>query len=300
MSLDKTLRNITACAGCLLSLGVSAGEADLKHPDWHPSGDLLLAEGSCHGGIGLYLLDLAEDSARLLYDSVHVDGYPRWFADGERIAFHQIDDKRQARLFVARVSANGDIASVERVTSGPFDIEPAPSPDGTRIAFSSAGESGQDISVLDLQTHEQHAWRTPEAENFPSWHPDGHSIVFHARDTDGVQVYLRSRRTGEIRQLTLGAGPNMVGHLDSEGTRLVFSSERDGDREIYLRDLERGDETRLTARAGRDGYPKFSPDGERIAYHRASDDGSTSLRIFDLASGETRDFSCAGRPNTSP
>ena len=296
MPLDK-MRCITACAGCLLSLSVSAGEADLKHPDWHPDGAMLIAEGSCHGNIGLYLVELAENSARLLFDSVHVDGYPRWFADGERIVFHQIDDKRQARLFVARVSADGDIANVERVTSGPFDIEPAPSPDSMQIAFSSAGDTGLDISVLDLQTNEQHTWRTPAAENFPSWHPDGHSILYHARDADGAQVYLRSLQTDEIRQLTQGAGPNMVGHLDNEGARLVFSSERDGDREIYLKDLERGDEARLTTRAGRDGYPKFSPDGERIAYHRASDDGSTSLRILDLASGETRDFSCASLRN---
>ena len=287
------MRTIAACAIALLPQTVSAAEANLKHPDWHPEGIMLIAEGSCHGNIGLYLVDLADDSTRLLYDSEHVDGYPRWFADGERIAFHQIDDKRRARVFVARVSAEGEIAGVERVTSGPFDIEPAPSPDGTQIAYSSAGDSGQDISVLDLQANEQHTWRTPAAENFPSWHPDRNSIVFHARDAGGTQVYLRSRQTGEIRQLTHGDGPNMVGHLDNEGTRLVFSSERDGDREIYLADLERDIETRITTRAGRDGYPKFSPDGGRIAYHRAGEDGSTSLRILDLQSGETRDFSCA-------
>ncbi len=81
-----------------LTCPASAATGDLKHPDWHPGGNLLIAEGSCLGNIDLFLIDLDRASVHLAWDSGQNEGYPRWFADGERLAFHQIDDTRQARL----------------------------------------------------------------------------------------------------------------------------------------------------------------------------------------------------------
>ncbi len=44
--------------GLFFATGVTAAETgDLKHPDWHPDGRLLVAEGSCAGSIDLYLID---------------------------------------------------------------------------------------------------------------------------------------------------------------------------------------------------------------------------------------------------
>ena len=278
--------------GLLVLFSASANGDELKHPDWHPNGKHLIAEGSCNGNIALYLIEVESREVRLVFDSANVDGYPRWFADGERIAFHQIDLDRTARLYVANIAPGGSIADVRPVTTGPFDIEPAPSPDGTRLAFSRAGDRGQDIAVIDLQTGDVAAWSTPEAENLPSWHPDGDSILFHARDGDETQILLRSLATGEVTPLTQSGSPNLVGHLDSQGARLAFSSERDGDREIYLKDLHDGSETRITKRAGRDGYPSFSPSGMYITYHQATADGDTVIRILDLESGKAREISC--------
>ena len=158
------MRSVNIWFGCLLAATAAAGDGDLKHPDWHPDGNLLIAEGSCHGNIGLYIVDLAAATARLAYDSEHVDGYPRWFADGRRIAFHQIDTDRSSRVFLASVSATGDVMDVELVTPGPFDIEPAPSPDGTRVAFTAAGDAGQDVAILNLESDIAQVWSTPEAE----------------------------------------------------------------------------------------------------------------------------------------
>ena len=282
----------------LIGMTVLAGQAkavaaDLKHPDWHPGGTSLISEGSCLGSIDLFLIDLHTGSVRQLWDGGHTEGYPRWFQNGTRVVFHQIDDQRQARLFVATPNENGRIETAQRLTDGPFDIEPAPSPAGQTIAFSRPGENGLDIALVDVATRKViRNWKTDAAENFPSWYPDGNSIVFHATVDNNTQIYRRELKTDNLTTLTDSKGPNLLANISADGFKLAYSSERDQDREVYIRDLRTGADTRLTNRPGRDGYPKLSPDGRRIAYHSQLDGQHTSIRVIDLTSGEQREFSC--------
>ncbi len=280
--------------GSLLAVGVAAAETgDLKHPDWHPDGKLLVAEGSCAGSVDLYLIDVEESTVQLVWDGKQTEGYPRWFSDGRRIAFHQIDDQRESRIFIAKLSLVGEISGVRRITEGPFDIEPAPSPDGNRIAYSQRGETGLDIALLDLNGERAtRVWKTEFAENFPSWHPDGSAIIFYARKSSGTQIYSRDLESDRIDSLTQGDGPNFVGNLSRDGKLLAYSSERSGDREIYIRDLLKGAEQRVTERAGRDGYARFSRDGDFLAWHSAIDEEFSVIRLLNLESGEMSEFSC--------
>ena len=138
-------------------------------------------------------------------------------------------------------------------------------------------------------------WKTAAAENFPSWHPDGKSITFHARNETDTQIYSLDLASDEVIALTSGEGPNFVGDLSPDGKLLAYSSERTGDREIYLRILATGAEQRVTVRDGRDGYVKFSPDGKQLAYHSGVDSGSdlqVVIRVQDLETGRLAEFSC--------
>ena len=290
------VRKAVRCAFVFLNyiLVISQSEShELKHPDWHPSGDLIIAEGSCAGGIDLYLIDIQRHIVRLALDSELTDGYPRWFADGRRVVFHRIDENRESRIFVAESSSSGRLLSVVSVTDGPFDIEPSPSPKGTKIAYSRGGEEGQDIAVLDLLDGTgNRVWKTDDAENFPSWHPDGGSIIFHMKRASSTQIYQRDLVSDRLAVLTKAGGPNIVGHYSGKGDLLAYSSERSGDREIYLHNFATGAEVRLTNRAGRDGYPKISPDGKRLAYHSVISETLTKIRIMDLQGNEVSEFSC--------
>ena len=284
---------LSAGLGALLLSAVHADTGDLKHPDWHPDGHLLVSEGSCGGNIGLYLIDTSTGDVRLLFDSEHVDGYPRWFSDGKRIAFHQINDEGISRIHIAELSRGGEVLETENITDGGFDIEPAPSPDGERLAYSAAGEGGQEIAVLDLQTGEVTVWETDYPENFPSWHPDGTAILYHANRSGDVQIYERTLQSSQPTRVSIGQGPNLVAHMSADTTQLVFASERDGDREIYLLQIDDAGVTRLTTRAGRDGYPKFSPDGTSIAYHSKFNEEQTVVTVLDLERDDRTQFTCS-------
>jgi len=274
----------------------AAEMGDLKHPDWHPEGKHLLAEGSCAGSIDLYLIDLQSGSVRLVWEGEFTEGYPRWFPDGKRIAFHRIDDARESHLYLAELSLSGEISDVHRISPGPFDIEPSPSPDGTQLVYSQQGDKGLDIALFDLGRGEVgRVWKTEVAENFPSWYPDGASITFYARNGTDTQIYSFDLDSDQPDALTSGPGPNFIGDLSPDGALLAYSSERTGDREIYLRDLASGEEQQMTDRAGRDAYVKFSPDGKQLAYHSGIESGPDSyvvIRLLDIESGETSEFSC--------
>ena len=268
--------------------------ADLKHPDWHPDGVHLLAEGSCAGTIDLYIIDTANAVVHPLYADEYSDGYPRWFADGRRFAFHEIDEKNDARLFVGEVDENFNPLSITPVTNGPFDISPAPSPDGRRLVYAQNGSRGLDLAILDIERRSMTSrWVTEDAENFPSWHPSGLSVVYHSNAAGVIQVFQRGIETDLVAQLTDGPGPNMQGHLSADAGLLVFASERDDDREIYLRDMQSLEDKRLTDRPGRDGYPKLSPDNSQVAFHRTHDGGAVTTVVLNLDSGHESDFSCS-------
>jgi Tol biopolymer transport system component len=278
---------------CLGLLTQPAGADELKHPDWHPNGSLLIAEGSCFGGTDLFLIDLDNGTVSMAWDGGEKEGYPRWFTDGERLAFHQIDDAGKARIYLARVDNQQVIGHPRRLTSGPFDIEPAPSPAGQSIAYSQPATEGMDIALLDIATRKQtRYWPTAPSENFSSWNPDGKSLIFHARGDTGTQIFQRDRRSGALLQLTDGPGPNMVANMSSDGLLLAYASERSGDREIYIRRLEDNTDTRITDRPGRDGYPKFSPDNQQLAFHSVIDEQHTVVRVINIASGHVAEYSC--------
>jgi TolB protein len=279
-------------------LGLPAGTvaaAELKHPDWHPSGDLLVAEGHCSGNADLYLIDLEDGRVSRLLGDHRSEGYPRWFSDGHRIAFHRIDENRNSVVLIADLDADLRVRGLAQQTDGPFDIEPAPSPDGRQLAFSTSGETSLDVAILDVASGQvTTVWRTPGAENFPSWHPDGRSILFHTRSAEAATIWKRDLDTNDISRIPLSSGQNFIGSYDASGRFIAYNSERDGDREVYITDLQDQSERRLTSRPGRDGYPKVSADGKAIAWHAMLADGETVVRIMDLATGAERSFSCDG------
>ena len=75
-----------------------------------------------------------------------------------------------------------DGSNVQRLTTTKADAgswQPAWSPDGEKIAFSSNPDGNGDIFVMDADgSNIRRLTHTPDGEQFPSWSPDGEQIVF--------------------------------------------------------------------------------------------------------------------------
>ena len=114
-------------------------------------------------------------------------------------------------------------------------------------------------------------------EEFPSWSPDGNSIVY-AGDVHGVRKLFLKRVNGQESQLTTGEYDDLEPAWSPDGRRILFVRAREPNRRMEPGDVfgiyepKSGDiwsidlKSRRESRLVEDAYgPAFSPDGASIA-----------------------------------
>ena len=175
---------------------------------------------------------------------------------------------------------------------------PAWSPDGERLAFSSARDGGNsEIYVMDADgSGQRRLTHTPEDEFFFSWSPDGEKIAYTAYDSDyNEKIWVMDADGSEREQLVAGGS---LPSWSPNGERIAYtaySGERpylavmnaDGSEQRRLGDASLI--RRLTGTAAAEEEPAWSPDGEKIAFASADDgeiyamnaDGSGRTRLTD-------------------
>jgi len=159
-------------------------------------------------------------------------------------------------------------------------VQPALSPDHTRIAFSSerAG-TGYDLFLMDADGRNRKRLTTATgAEGEPVWSPDGRRLVFTGTPPDGVpQLFAINADGSGLRQLTGGKGGSHSPTISADGRQLAFISSREGKPELYVMPLDGGDARRLTRTGDRESQPRFLPDGT-LLYVMSHSKGSRVMR----------------------
>lgn len=139
------------------------------------------------------------------------------------------------------------------IDTGGNDIEPAISPDGTKVAFSSANYnvdgSGQegfyDIYVVNIDgSNLQRLTHGIAEESHPSWSPDGSKIVFSRGNvgsgTGGTDIFIMNADGTGQTFLTHVGGPSdsaMLPAWSPAGDKILFSYEKinsDENQQIYV------------------------------------------------------------------
>jgi hypothetical protein len=146
------------------------------------------------------------------------------------------------------------------------NIQPALSPDRTRIAFSSNREGSYDLYLMDADGGNLRRLTTdPGTEGEPAWTPDGTRLVYSSTRRGGQpQLYLLRPDGRPAQALTVEPGANHSPAISAEGRSLAFVSTRDGNQEIYLMPVEGGTARRVTHTSQRESQPRFLPDGDLI------------------------------------
>jgi Tol biopolymer transport system component len=153
---------------------------DERYPSYSPDGtqiafrgDLDLAEPS--GDEEIYVMDADGTNVRQLTSNADFDSAPSWSPDGGWILF----ERAPAGTFTTGVEAQekdvyvmrADGTDVRRLTDSPgLDEGPEFSPDGTRIAFSSARDGQQEIYVMDADgANPRRLTDNPARDESPDW-----------------------------------------------------------------------------------------------------------------------------------
>lgn len=146
------------------------------------------------------------------------------------------------------------------------NVQPALSPDRTRIAFSSNRAGSYDLHLMDADGGEPRRLTTdPDTEGEPAWTPDGSRIIYTVTVKGGQPQLRVLRPDGKPSQaLTAGPGGSHSATVSPDGRTLAFVSTRDGNEDIYLMPVEGGEARRVTRTRERESYPRFLPNGDLV------------------------------------
>jgi Tol biopolymer transport system component len=125
----------------------------------------------------LWSLPIAGGQAKQLTDAVTEASHPSWSPKGDLIA---IQSYAGGTFHIWTMKPDG--TGLRKITTGHGDDrEPAFSPDGTKIAFSSdrAFKGSYDIWTVNLADQQLQQWTSSDADEYePTWSPDGSEIAY--------------------------------------------------------------------------------------------------------------------------
>jgi Tol biopolymer transport system component len=146
-----------------------------------------------------------------------------------------------------------------------FQVEPAWSPDGERIAFASTRDGTPHIFVMNADgTGTTRLTDSDQEDEHPSWSADGKSIVF---SREGA-IFLVPATGGAAHRVGHGLGNARSPAFSPNGRLIAYDYRRPGFsiREIYVMNAD-GTGIRQVTRLGEvSSLPAWSPDGKTLAF----------------------------------
>ena len=184
---------------------------------------------------------------------------------GDLLAYSQeFGDTNVWRL---NVRGEGARTPSRLISSTRQDFGPQYSPDGKRIAFTSARSGSNEVWVCDsegLNAIQLTSFGGPDVGS-PRWSPDGRNIAFDSKATGNRDIYIIGAEGGKPRVVTNGAD-DVRPSWSSDGRWIYFGSNRNGDWQIWKAPVEGGNATQVTQQGAREAFE--SSDGKFLYYSK--------------------------------
>ncbi|HKE11949.1 MAG TPA: Tol-Pal system beta propeller repeat protein TolB [Myxococcota bacterium] len=174
----------------------------------------------------------------------------------------------------------------------------------TEIAFISNRTGASEVFLMDADgSNVRQATHNKSINNFPSWSPDGNTIIYTSyREAHRPALYVLTRGTqspGRVFRNLVPGAQQFRGVFDPSGGKIAAVISVDGNSDIWLVNRDGTGGRRLTNERSLEVSPAFSPNGRRMAF--VSDRvGSPQIYIMDLDDGSVRRLTYTGGYNTAP
>jgi Tol biopolymer transport system component len=190
-------------------------------------------------------------------------------------------------IFLLRLDGSDPV----RLTTGPErELDPALSPDGSRIVYRRNPRAGSDAADLWLMavdgSGKRNLTNAADASNWaPAWTPDGRIAFTSQRGGNGtLDLWTMAANGSDPRRVTEGwceyAQPS------PDGSRFVCAAAVGGRYDLVIVDARTGARTALTTTPQTEFGPSWSPDGRWIAFARDLGERWALLRIRPDGSAE--------------
>jgi TolB protein len=212
----------------------------------------------------LIVADADGENPKVILESSQPIMSPAWSPDEQWLAYVSFEN-RLSGVYVQKVhTGERQLVSARVGVNG----APAYSPDGTHLALTLSGVSGNlDVWVLDLATQGlTRLTDDPAVDTEPAWSPDGKSIYFTSDRAGGPQIYkLDIAQPKRIERITFGSAYNARPRLSPDGKKIAFVTREGGNYRIAVQDLASGTVSVLSHGA-LDESPSFAPNGAVVIY----------------------------------
>jgi len=189
---------------------------------------------------------------------------------------------------------------------GSISLSPHPSPDGSRVAFSSMTKNGWEILMYSTDLNRMVAFpRYGGTNQSPAWSPDGTKIAFTSSRTGDPEIYIVDASGSNLTRVTSYKGPDVSPTWNRKtGAQLSWVSGRTGLPQIYIAETDGTNIQRVTDQ----GYavsPSWSPNGQFLTFswirhYGPGEPGSQDIYLMDVASKQFVQLTHDGGRNDFP
>jgi dipeptidyl aminopeptidase/acylaminoacyl peptidase len=194
-------------------------------------------------------------------DSPYGDLDPTWSPGGTLLAFSRLDAAGHGDIWLMAAEGTGQRAVI---VSSADERDPAWSPDGSKIVYSSHADGDWELYLLDLKSMvKRRLTANTWDDRYPAWTPDGSRIGFGSTEVGGqMLVWMRPDGT-DIINFFGGSGPGSnywYQDWSPDGKRIAFEyNAYVGKHAIYEGPLETGNHVLIADASLFRSNPVYSP-----------------------------------------
>ncbi len=240
-------------------------------PNWSSDGSKVLYSSYTYHrkakrrNIDLFIYDLAQKRRYLASYKKGINSGGSFFPGDKEIAL-SISLNNNPNIYSMNLIGKKKFKQLTRGPFGAMNVEPAVSPDGKKIAFSSTRSGRPMIYVMSRRGGPaRKVTFAGKYNSSPSWSPDGKKIAFAGYVKGHFDIFTVNIDGTGLKQLTSAKKLNgtMATNEDPswspDGRYIVFTSDRTGKNQIYMINSDGSNERRVTHDKYQYFKPKWSP-----------------------------------------